>query len=128
MYHAWRRGPFLDQKIGSSPPRFPMQHGSRRAAKSICVKSRDAGWGNVCLAEPNVVSVSCPPLARWKVENRGGRKLRESALANDGWIRSDSVLGTDEASARGIATNHLWYCYVLESAFRQQHRSAEAIL
>jgi hypothetical protein len=41
--------------------------------------------------------------------------FRNLVLAKEGWIDADSVLRQlRRASERGLAANHLWYCYVLE--------------
>jgi asparagine synthase (glutamine-hydrolysing) len=48
--------------------------------------------------------------------------FRESRLAADGWLDRDAlVLALEEAARRGVATNHLWYCYILETWYRNEY-------
>src|SRR5690606_6182048 len=54
--------------------------------------------------------------------------FRNSILAREGWVRADAVLAeVRRAADRGHASNHLWYCYVLESWLRQQRRAREPV-
>ena len=129
MYHALEaRSPFLDQELWNFAARLPYGtrlHGGRLKAilREIARRrlservSREAKRG---------FSI---PVQRWLVgkwKTAVQESFRDSALGSAGWIRPDAVLQQlQQASARGIATNHLWYCYVLESWFREQHLTSE---
>jgi hypothetical protein len=70
------------------------------------------------------------PVLRWVVGRWRAaveESFRDSVSSREGWLRARAVLEqVQQAAARGQATNHLWYCYVLECWLRQQQGPAEA--
>lgn len=60
---------------------------------------------------------------RWK--NTVEDAFRNSLLVRDGWLNSEGLLGAlRQAEKQGTATNHLWYCYVLDAWYRTQYIEA----
>ena len=131
MYHALEaRSPFLDQNLwefASSLSYSVRLRGNRLKAILREIARRRLGE-RVSGGAKRGFGI---PVHRWlagKWKTAAEESFRDSLLAEQGWIRSDAVLRQlREASERGIATNHLWYCYVLESWFRERHRPVEAL-
>jgi asparagine synthase (glutamine-hydrolysing) len=131
MYYALEaRSPFLDQEIWNFAATLPYEtrlRGGRLKAILREMARRRLGQ-RVAGGAKRGFSI---PVQRWLVgkwKTQAEESFRESSLAKEGWIRADSVVTQfQQACERGIATNHLWYCYVLESWFREQHRAAGVV-
>jgi asparagine synthase (glutamine-hydrolysing) len=128
MYHALEaRSPFLDQELWQFAATLPysvrlkggqlkavLRELARRKIGDEVASGRKRGFGI--------------PVQRWIV----GRWLpaveqafRESILAKEGWIRSAPVLdGLRAAAGRGVASNQLWYLFVLETWLRHERSQA----
>ena len=129
MHHALEaRSPFLDQELWNFAATLPystrLRGGQLKAILRAIARTR----------LPSRVSAGAKrgfsiPVQRWLVgkwRRAVEESFRDSVLAEDGWIRADAVLEqVRRAAAHGSATNHLWYCYVLESWFRQQRSARE---
>ena len=129
MHHALEaRSPFLDQELWNFAATLPystrLRGGQLKAILRAIARRR----------LPSRVSAGAKrgfsiPVQRWLVgkwRSAVEESFRDSVLAEDGWIRADAVLDqVRRAAVHGSATNHLWYCYVLESWFRQQRSARE---
>jgi asparagine synthase (glutamine-hydrolysing) len=131
MYHAIEaRSPFLDQEIWNFAATLPYETRLRGGQLKAVLRemARRRLGDRVARGAKRGFGI---PVQRWLVEKwkpAFEQTFRDSALAKDGWIQAEAVLQQfDFACRRGIATNHLWYCYVLESWFREQQRPAEAV-
>ena len=125
-YGLEARSPFLDQEIWDFAATLPYStrfHGGQLKAVLREIARRRLS-GRVSRGAKRGFSI---PVQRWLVGKWRGAvedSFRDSILAKEGWIRGDAVIEqVRRAAARGCATNHLWYCYVLESWFRR-HTSA----
>jgi asparagine synthase (glutamine-hydrolysing) len=131
MYYALEaRSPLLDQEIWNFAATLPydmrlrgghlkaiLRELARRHLGDRVATGRKRGFG---------IPVQRWLAGKWKpvVEET----FRTSMLASEGWIRSDALIRElNVAAANGMATNHLWYCYVLETWFREQHRAATTV-
>jgi asparagine synthase (glutamine-hydrolysing) len=131
MYYALEaRSPFLDQEIWNFAATLPYEtrlRGGRLKAILRELARRRLGE-RVSRGAKRGFSI---PVQRWligKWKTAAEESFRESSLAKEGWICADSVVKQfQQACERGFATNHLWYCYVLESWFREQYRAAEVV-
>lgn len=128
MYHALEaRAPFLDQEIWNFAAKLPyatrLHNGTLKAILREIARRRIGE--RVSKGAKRGFDI---PVQRWlagKWKTAAEESFRDSSLAKEGWIRSDRVLDQfHHAAARGLATNHLWYCYVLESWFREHRRTA----
>lgn len=126
MYHGLEaRSPFLDQEIWSFAATLPYATRLRGGRLKAILRAMAGRRLSPRVASGAKRGFSIP-VGRWiagpwreAVES----SFQHSLLAREGWLRADGLV--DEmrrAAARGYATNHLWYCYVLESWFRQQQR------
>jgi asparagine synthase (glutamine-hydrolysing) len=131
MHHGLEaRSPFLDQEIWSFAATLPyavrLRGGQLKAILREIARRRLSP--RVARGAKRGFSI---PVQRWLV-GRWRRvveeRFRESLLAQEGWLRADAVIEQmQHAAERGYATNHLWYCYVLESWFRQQRGVREPV-
>jgi len=131
MHHGLEaRSPFLDQEIWDFAATLPYAtrlRGGRLKAILRAIADRRLS-GRVARGRKRGFSI---PVQRWLAgpwKAAVEESFRDSILAREGWIRADAVLEqVRRAAARGHASNHLWYCYVLESWFRQQRRAGEPV-
>jgi asparagine synthase (glutamine-hydrolysing) len=128
MFHALEaRSPFLDQEIWNFAARLPYRtrlHGGQLKAILREIARRRIG-PRVSKGSKRGFTI---PVQRWlagKWTATVEETFRDSILAKDGWIDADNVIRQlRAASERGLATNHLWYCYVLECWARKASASA----
>jgi asparagine synthase (glutamine-hydrolysing) len=124
MHHGLEaRSPFLDQDLWEFASRLPYQvrlrHGRLKAVLRELARRRIGH--RIAAGRKRGFSI---PVGRWLV----GRwrscvesTMRESCLAEAGWIRRDAVLAELAAAARrGSAPQQLWYLFVLESWVRAE--------
>ncbi|HEX8501618.1 MAG TPA: asparagine synthase (glutamine-hydrolyzing) [Pyrinomonadaceae bacterium] len=124
MYHSLEsRAPFLDQGLWEFAAALPyavrlrggtlkavLRELARRRVGERVARGRKRGFGI--------------PVGRWVAGRWRGRveeHLRDSLLAEQGWIRPAAALARLERAGReGAAPNQLWYLYVLETWLRQE--------
>jgi asparagine synthase (glutamine-hydrolysing) len=124
------RSPFLDQELWSFAAALPYSTRLRGGRLKAILRdiARRRLSRRVSRGAKRGFSI---PVQRWlagKWRAAVEESFRDSVLAREGWIRADGVREQVRlAAARGHATNHLWYCYVLESWFRQQRSAREPV-
>lgn len=130
MYHALEaRSPFLDQEIWNFAATLPYGlrlRGGQLKAILREIARRRLGT-RVARGSKRGFSI---PVQRWLVgrwKTTVEETFRDSLLEKEGWIRGGAVVSElHRAAARGVATNHLWYCYVLECWLRHEARHQPA--
>jgi asparagine synthase (glutamine-hydrolysing) len=118
-YGLEARSPFLDQELwefaASLPFQLRLRHGRLKAVLRELARRR--------IGER--VPVQRWITGRWRPEVAA--TFRDSLLEKQGWIRPGSALRWLEKSARTHwAPKQLWYLFVLESWFRNEHQTAAA--
>jgi asparagine synthase (glutamine-hydrolysing) len=128
MYHALEaRSPFLDQELWQFAATLPysvrlkggrlkavLRELARRKIGDEVASGRKRGFG---------IPVQRWMVGRWRPAVE--QAFRESILAQEGWIRSAPVLnGLQAAAGRGVASNQLWYLFVLETWLRHERSQA----
>jgi asparagine synthase (glutamine-hydrolysing) len=130
MFHALEaRSPFLDQEIWNFAGRLP--YGTRLRAGVLKAILREIAHRRI---GPRVSRGAkrgfTIPVQRWmagKWTATVEEMFRNSMLAKEGWLDADNVIQQlRAASTRGLATNHLWYCYVLECWARNERLTMTA--
>jgi asparagine synthase (glutamine-hydrolysing) len=122
MYFALEaRSPFLDQEVWNFAAALPYSirlHGGRLKA-ILRELARQTVGERVARGRKRGFSI---PVERWivgKWRAQVEEMFENSLLEKQGWVRSAGLReALHSAARRGTATNHLWYCYVLESWLR----------
>lgn len=127
-YGLEARSPFLDHELWTYAATLPYgvrMHKGRLKAILREIARRRIGE-SVATGSKRGFSI---PVLRWmtgKWKATVEETFRTSHLAEQGWIRGESLLAELARAERiGVATNQLWYCYVLETWFREQHLKSE---
>jgi asparagine synthase (glutamine-hydrolysing) len=133
MHHSLEsRSPFLDQALWEFAAALPyavrlrggtlkavLRELARRRVGERVARGRKRGFG---------IPVGRWVAGRWR--DRVAEHLRDSLLAEQGWIRPAAALARLERAGReGAAPNRLWYLYVLETWLRQERdeRAGEGV-
>ena len=127
MYHALEaRSPFFDQELWQFASTLPygvrLRHGRLKAVLRELARRRISER----IAAEGKRGFSIPVerwlAGRWLPHVRA--TMRESCLAENGWIRADAVAAELAASERrGWAPQQLWYLFVLEAWMRNEATS-----
>ncbi|MFB3778591.1 MAG: asparagine synthase (glutamine-hydrolyzing) [Bryobacteraceae bacterium] len=122
MYFALEaRSPFLDQEVWNFAAALPHSIRLHRGRlKSILRElARRVVGDSVARGRKRGFSI---PVERWLVgkwRTQVEESFENSVLGKQGWLRSAGLLDAFRSAVRrGTATNHLWYCYVLECWLR----------
>jgi len=127
-YGLEARSPFLDHELWTYAATLPYgvrMHKGRLKAILREIARRRIGE-SVATGSKRGFSIPVLRLMTGKWKATVEETFRTSHLAEQGWIRGESLLAELARAERiGVATNQLWYCYVLETWFREQHLKSE---
>jgi asparagine synthase (glutamine-hydrolysing) len=128
-YGLEARSPFLDQELwefaASLPFQLRLRHGRLKAVLRELARRRIGERVASGRKRGFTVPVQRWIKGRWRPEVEA--TFRDSLLEKQGWIRPGSALRWLEKSAQtDWAPKQLWYLFVLESWFRNEHQTAAA--
>jgi len=131
MLHALEaRSPFLDQDLWEFAATLPFELRLRHNTLKAVLRefARRKLGERVASGRKRGFSI---PVQRWvagRWREMMAELMRDSALAEQGWIRSDKVLEQlDRAAQSGWAPNQLWYLLVLELWLRKEKDQSSSV-
>ncbi len=126
-YSLEARSPFLDHLLWEHAAALPFDvrlHGGQLKAILREIARRRIG-ARVAAGHKRGFSI---PVEAWmggRWHDRVATSLRDSHLANDGWIaRGPLQAEVADAAHRGVASRRLWYLWVLEEWLREEASAA----